>query len=84
MTVHVLYFGGLREALGCGSEEVALAAATGTVAALRDQIAARGGTWRALSEAKNLRAAVNQTMVDFEAAIAAGDEVAFFPPVTGG
>ena len=44
-----------------------------------------GGAWEgALAEKKNVRAAVNQDMAKPGAAIRAGDEVAFFPPVTGG
>ena len=54
------------------------------VGALRDHLAARGGPWSALSTTKNLRVAVNQQMVGLDAAVKAGDEIAFFPPVTGG
>ena len=84
MNVKVLFFAGLREALGVGSESVDLPAGIGTVGALRDSLAARGGAWAALATTKNLRSAVNQQMVGPEAPIKAGDEVAFFPPVTGG
>ena len=56
-----------------------------TVAALRGHLARRGGAWEgALAEKKNVRAAVNQDMAKPGAAIRAGDEIAFFPPVTGG
>ena len=48
------------------------------------KLVARGEPWPALAATKNLRVAVNQQMVGFDAAIKAGDEVAFFPPVTGG
>jgi len=84
MTVRVLYFAGLREALGTGVESVALPAGIDTVGALRDHLAARGEPWMALATAKNLRAAVNQQMLGLDAAVGDGDEVAFFPPVTGG
>ena len=84
MNVKVLFFAGLREALGVGSESVDLPAGIGTVGALRDSLAARGGAWAALATTKNLRSAVNQQMVGPEAPVKAGDEVAFFPPVTGG
>jgi sulfur-carrier protein len=84
MTVRVLYFAGLREALGTSAEEVALPASVATAGGLRDHIAARGEPWAQLARAKNLRCAVNQAMVSFDAAVANGDEVAFFPPVTGG
>jgi len=84
MRLRVLYFAGLREALGSGGEEIALAEGVTTVGGLRAHIAARGGAWQQLLETKNLRAAVNQSMVGFDAPVRAGDEVAFFPPVTGG
>ncbi|MDO8788125.1 MAG: molybdopterin converting factor subunit 1 [Sulfuritalea sp.] len=82
--VKILFFAGLREALGTGSESLALPAGIGTVGSLRDHLAARGEAWSALATTKNLRAAVNQQMVGPDAAIKAGDEIAFFPPVTGG
>jgi sulfur-carrier protein len=84
MKVKILYFASLREALGTSGEEVSLSAGIATTGALRDHIAARGEPWNALVRAKNLRCAVNQAMVGFDAAVKAGDEVAFFPPVTGG
>jgi molybdopterin synthase sulfur carrier subunit len=84
MSVKVLYFASLREALGASGEEIQLPAGGATTGALRDLIAARGEPWAALARAKNLRCAVNQAMVGFDAAVKAGDEVAFFPPVTGG
>lgn len=82
--ITVLFFAGLREAVGTSSEDVALPAGVTTVAALRDHLAARGGQWLSLTTAKNLRAAVNQDMVPLTSTIKDGDEVAFFPPVTGG
>lgn len=84
MKVHVLYFASLREALGSAAEDVELVDGIATVGDLRAHIAARGGVWLQLAQAKNLRAAVNQAMVGFDAPVRAGDEVAFFPPVTGG
>lgn len=84
MKLKVLYFASLREALGSSAEEIELPAGVGTTGALRDHIAARGEPWAALGRAKNLRCAVNQAMVGFEATLSEGDEIAFFPPVTGG
>jgi len=52
---------------------------------LRAHLAGRGGAWTsALAEKKLLRFAINQDLVPPATAIRAGDEVAFFPPVTGG
>ena len=63
---------------------MALPAGVATVGGLRDLLAARGEPWAALAPTKNLRVAVNQQMVGFDTPVKAGDEVAFFPPVTGG
>ena len=53
--------------------------------ALRAFLFGKGNSWKeALSEKKLIRMAVNQDMVQQTAGIKAGDEVAFFPPVTGG
>ena len=84
MNVNILFFAGLREALGTGTEALALPAGVATVGGLRDLLAARGEPWAALATTKNLRVAVNQQMGGFDTPVKAGDEVAFFPPVTGG
>jgi molybdopterin synthase sulfur carrier subunit len=83
--VKVLYFAALRERLGTSGEEIELPAGVGTVAALRAHLRGRGGPWEeALAEGKLVRMAVNQDMAQPSAVLSAGDEVAFFPPVTGG
>ena len=84
MSIKILFFAGLREALGTGTEALALPAGVATVGGLRDLLAARGEPWAALATTKNLRVAVNQQMVGFDTPVKAGDEVAFCPPVTGG
>ena len=85
MKVKVLFFAGLREQLGTSGEEIDLPAGVTTVAGLRTFLFDKGNTWKeALSERKLIRMAVNQDMVEPGAKIKAGDEVAFFPPVTGG
>jgi sulfur-carrier protein len=82
VSVKVLYFAGLREALGIASETIELPNGVATMGGLRDWLIVAGR--EKLATSKNLRCAVNQHMVGPEAAIADGDEVAFFPPVTGG
>jgi len=85
LKVKILYFAALREQLGTAGEEVELPAGVATVAALRSHLRGRGGAWeRALAEGRLVRTAVNQDMAPPTAAVRAGDEVAFFPPVTGG
>ena len=85
MKVKVLFFAGLREQLGTSGEEIELPGGVNTVGGLRSHLLQRGDSWQAaLSEKKLVRMAVNQDMVEAGAKIKAGDEVAFFPPVTGG
>ena len=85
MTVKILYFAGLRERLGTSGEALALPPGVSTVAALRTHLIAREGAWReALAGNAALRVAVNQDMANADTVVKAGDEVAFFPPVTGG
>ena len=85
MKVKVLFFAGLREQLGTSSEEIELPGGVSTVAGLRSHLQARGGAYEKAFAGKALvRSAVNQDMVPQSARIKAGDEVAFFPPVTGG
>ena len=82
MTIRVLYFASLKEAVGRSEEALDLPTGITTVGALRDWLISEGRI--ALASAKNLRMAVNQDMAKADTLIQAGDEVAFFPPVTGG
>lgn len=85
MKLKVLYFASIREKVGRDAEELEVPAGVATVAALRGHLRARGGAWAdALADGKLLRMAVNQDMAQPAAPLKAGDEVAFFPPVTGG
>ena len=85
MKVKVLFFAGLREQLGTPGEELELPRGVDTVAGLRKLLESRGGAWQTVFADKRLvRVAVNQDMAQPVSAIRAGDEVAFFPPVTGG
>jgi molybdopterin synthase sulfur carrier subunit len=82
--IRLLYFAGLREQLGRASEELELPAGVGSVAGLREHLMARDPKWRAALAPQRLRVAVNQDMAEASTVLQAGDEVAFFPPVTGG
>jgi molybdopterin synthase sulfur carrier subunit len=83
--VTVLYFASLRESLGKSSEQIALPATVRDLEGLRALLVARGGAWgQVLAPSTPVRAAVNQSMAVGDTALADGDEVAFFPPVTGG
>lgn len=81
----MLFFAALREQLGTGAEEVELPSGVTTVAGLRAHLKARGGAYeKAFSDKSLVRVALNQEMVSPATPIKPGDEVAFFPPVTGG
>ncbi len=83
MKVNVKYFASIREAIGTGSETLDTQATT--LGALRDELLARGGAHaEALARSRAVLLALNQVMADESAPLAAGAEVAFFPPVTGG
>lgn len=83
--VTVLYFASLRESLGCAREQVALPGATATVSSIVEQLRSRDGRWtEAFAPGKSWRVAVNQQMASLGTPVKPGDEVAFFPPVTGG
>lgn len=84
MKVKVLFFASLRESLGVAAEDLQLPAGVDTVDGLRGHLANRGGEWARLAATGNLRYAVNQDMAQASTGLKAGDEVAFFPPVTGG
>ena len=84
--VTLLYFASLRESLGCSREQVALpAAGAATVSTLLDVLRARDARWNdTFAPGKSWRVAVNQRMADLATPVRPGDEIAFFPPVTGG
>jgi molybdopterin synthase sulfur carrier subunit len=85
MSIKLLYFAALREQLGSPGETLELPAGLSTVAALREHLMRRGDAWqRALAPSRALRVAVNQEMAQAATPVADGDEIAFFPPVTGG
>ncbi len=83
MKVRVRYFASIREAVGEASE--ALETSAPNLAALRNELIARGGAREeALGRGKAVRVALDQVMSDETAPLREGCEVAFFPPVTGG
>ena len=81
--IEVRFFARYREALGSDGESLAWSAELDSLDALRRQLLARGETWQVLAE-KGLMCARNQELCSLAEPLADGDEVAFFPPVTGG
>ncbi|MEO6362496.1 MAG: MoaD/ThiS family protein [Caldimonas sp.] len=86
MKIAIRYFASVREALGSGeSADLGEPAAPTSIAMLRDALAARGGRHgEALGRHRVLRTAVNLALCAESTWLADGDEVGFFPPVTGG
>ena len=85
MIIKILYFARIKEAVNYSTEELDLPADISTITALKNYLSLRGDTWANLFNGKQVvRAAINHALVDDLALIQAGDEVAFFPPVTGG
>lgn len=80
--INVLFFAQVRELVGCDSLQ--LDAAYDNVEQLRRGLAAKSDRWALALESGKLLAAVNQTLVSFDHPLTDGDEIAFFPPVTGG
>lgn len=80
--ITVLFFAQVRELLQ--TDSLSLPAEFATVEGLRVALLARGDRWALALESGKLLAAVNQTLVDLSHPLQDGDEVAFFPPVTGG
>ncbi len=85
MKVKLFYFAKVREAIGIDREELDLGSNIKTVSDLIEMLKGRGSHWQDLfSMSTTFRMAVNQEMVEATHKISANDEVAFFPPITGG
>jgi molybdopterin synthase sulfur carrier subunit len=83
--VKILYFAWIRSKTGIAAEEVSPPASVTDVASLVAWLKTRGGGFaEALSDPRIVRVAVNQEYAKFNHPVAAGDEIALFPPVTGG
>ncbi len=84
-TIEVLYFARLREAFDRDREQVELPGNVRDVSTLTAWLRSRGAPWeQELAPGKPVRIAVNQDMAAADTPVSDGDEVAFFPPVTGG
>lgn len=85
MALTVLYFARLRESIGTAQEDITWQANLANVDALLEYLRARGSQWQtALSDERGVRVAVNQDLAHGHTLLKDGDEVALFPPVTGG
>ncbi len=82
--VRLRFFASLRETLGTGDEQIELPDGITDIATLTGWLQARDDTWHAALDNTRVRIAVNQTIVKPGHPVRDGDEVAWFPPVTGG
>ncbi|MCL1144236.1 molybdopterin synthase sulfur carrier subunit [Shewanella gaetbuli] len=81
--IQVLFFAQVRELLGTAKLELSAEGIT-TAESLRAALAAKDDKWAKVMSSDKLLVAINQTMSQWDASVVDGDEVAFFPPVTGG
>ncbi len=83
--MQLLYFGWVRGKIGIGRETIDPPDGVDDVAGLITWLRGRGGGYaEALGDLSVVRVAVNQELADLDQAVARGDEVALFPPMTGG
>ncbi len=80
--IQVLFFAQVKELVGVDS--LSVDASFTTADELRLYLSQKGDKWALALESGKLLVAINQTMADLSSPVTAGDEVAFFPPVTGG
>lgn len=83
--LHIVFFARVKEQLGCAKLELEWGSDLSTVAGLQEHLCERNnGQWREVLSEDNIIRAVNHTVVSGDAALRDNDEVAFYPPVTGG
>lgn len=83
--LRIVFFARVKEQLGCSQLDLEWDASLATIDALQEYLCAReSGQWRETLSEPNIIRAVNQSVVTNDAAVCDNDEVAFFPPVTGG
>ena len=82
--IQLRYFASLREILGIGDEQIELPDGVHDLTALTRWLQERDATWASALADNRLHTAINQQIVKADASVTDGDEVAWFPPVTGG
>ncbi|NRD71958.1 molybdopterin synthase sulfur carrier subunit [Shewanella sp. VB17] len=82
--INILFFAQIRELLGESSIQVEAIAEITTAEELRANLASKNEQWGKVLASDKLLVAVNQTISRWDMQVEDGDEVAFFPPVTGG
>lgn len=80
--ITVLFFAQTKELVG--TDKLELSGEYATAEAIRQELSLQGDKWDLALEKGKLLVAINQTISSLDSAVSDGDEVAFFPPVTGG
>lgn len=80
----VFFFASLRETLNCSELDIAFTESCASTALLKKALQSRGELWAKALDTPGLHIAVNKQLSNTSQVLQAGDEVAFFPPVTGG
>ena len=82
---HFIYFASLKDRIGCSEESIDLPEGVASVESLIAHLSTlHGEQWSSIINGSTVLIAVNHEMSDRSAPVKEGDEVAFFPPVTGG
>ncbi len=84
MTIKIVFFASLREALGVDSVDLQISGSCSVSALIRQLSDQHSAEWLEILTAENIRVAVNHDIINEDVEVADGDEEAFFPPVTGG
>jgi len=81
--IKIVFFAALREQLDCSEMQIS-ADDVNTISDIKTQLASKNEHWQQVFSNGALLSAINHDMVHADASVKSGDEVAFFPPVTGG
>lgn len=82
--LNIQYFASIREAVGQSSEQMPLPEGVSSVAELTYHLALRGQAWQLLNNNTQVLIAVDQRVADRSTLLYGDEELAFFPPMTGG
>ena len=82
--IKVVFFAALREQLNCAELSLGADESTNSIAKVKQLLVEQNPKWQDTFSNASLLSAVNHEMVDSSHPVKSGDEVAFFPPVTGG
>ncbi|WP_394174088.1 molybdopterin converting factor subunit 1 [Thalassotalea litorea] len=82
--IKVIFFAALRDKLDCDGLTIETTSEITCVADIKQYLCQKHPHWQPFFTEQSILSAVNHTMADESFAVTSGDEVAFFPPVTGG